>query len=575
MWRYITRMLLVMAVGCPIAWATPCPEWPPERLQLEIKALDNQLALWDEAYYQQGYSLIDDEIYDGLQQQWKNWQHCAGLVIPEDHKLPLPEGKIGHPVAQTGLRKLSDPLAVREWLQDRHDVWVQPKIDGVAVTLVYQQGRLVSAISRGNGEKGENWLEKVKAIPAVPSVLPGAPVDLVLQGELFLKMNAHRQHSQGGINARTKVAAMLMRNAADEQLKQLGLFVWAWPDGPATMAERLDQLTALGFVLPQQYSKPVNSFNEVEHWRAFWHQAPLPFVTDGVVIHQGKVPQGRYWQAKPGHWAAAWKYPPLQQVARVKGVEFAVGRTGKIAVVLQLEPLRMDDKLIRRVNVGSLSLWQKWHIVPGDQVAISLMGHGIPHVNRVVWRTVERATVVVPKQQDYHLLSCFSLQPGCHQQFLARLVWLGSENGLNIRGMSKAGWQALIDQGRVDGLLSWLDLTPELLNQVPGWGEKRAQALYQQFRLARQQPFHRWLMALGMPVSSSQITHLQSWSQVQQMTQTQWQKLAGIGAKKAQDIESFLHSSAFLALVLLLQQHNINGFETVAGDPAFYSESLE
>lgn len=559
MWRCIYRVLVAIGLLCSSAWAGGCPDWSPERLRLEITALDHQLARWDEAYYRLGDSPIDDEIYDGLLQQLQDWQRCVGEQ--EDAVRALPAGKVPHPVAQTGLRKLRDSRAVEQWMQGRHDLWAQPKVDGVAVTLVYRQGVLVSAISRGDGQKGENWLAKVKAIPAIPNVLPGSTANLVLQGELFLMVNDHHQQAQGGINARSKVAGMLMRNPPTGQLERLGLFVWAWPDGPPSIAERLQQLAAMGFVLPQQYSKPVTTLAEVEQWRAAWYSGPLPFVTDGVVIHQGREPQGRYWQAKLNDWAAAWKYPPAQQVARVTDVEFAIGRTGKISVVLRLEPVRMDDKWIRRVNVGSLALWQKWDIVPGDHIAISLMGHGIPHLKQVVWRAVARATPIAPKPEDYHELSCFTLQPGCRQQFLARLVWLSSRDGLNITGLNKAGWQALIDRGLVNNLLDWLELTPERLNAVPSLGGKRAQALYRQFRLAQRQPFERWPIALGVPLSPLQSATLQNWPQLQQMTSAQWQEMAGIGAQKARKVQEFLQHPAFLALVTTLQQHNVSGFD--------------
>lgn len=558
MWRCIYRALVAVGLLCSSAWAGGCPEWSPERLRLEITALDTQLAHWDEAYYRLGNSPIDDEVYDGLLQQLQDWRRCVGGQ--QDVLRLLPAGKVPHPVAQTGLRKLPNRVAVEQWMQGRSDLWVQPKVDGVAVTLVYRKGVLVSAISRGDGQKGENWLEKVKAIPAIPNVLPGATANLVLQGELFLMVNDHHQQAQGGINARSKVAGMLMRNSSTTQLERLGLFVWAWPDGPPTMDERLQQLAQMGFVLPQQYSKPVTTLAEVENWRAAWYSGALPFVTDGVVIHQGREPQGRYWQAKPNDWAVAWKYPPAQQVARVTDVEFAIGRTGKIAVVLRLEPVRMDDKWIRRVSVGSLALWQKWDIAPGDHIAISLMGHGIPHLKQVVWRAVARASPIAPKPADYHELSCFTLQPGCRQQFLARLVWLSSRDGLNITGLNKAGWQALIDQGLVNNLLDWLELTPEQLSGVPSLGAKRAQALYRQFRLAQRQPFERWPIALGVPLSPLQLATLQDWPHLQRMTSAQWQELAGIGTQKSRKVQEFLRHPAFLALVTVLQQHDISGF---------------
>lgn len=430
-------------------WAETCPTWRPERLQLEITTLKNQLERWDVAYYQQGNSLIEDEVYDSLRKKLRLWLGCAGLA-PADEPVPLlPAGKVPHPVAHTGLRKLPDPAAVAQWLHGRSDLWVQPKVDGVAITLIYRDGELVAAISRGNGLKGENWLEKVRAIPAVPASIKGAPQTLTLQGELFLMVNGHQQKISGGINARARVAGALMKKQLSPLLQQIGLFVWAWPDGPQAMPQRLQQLAAMGLPLAQAYSQPVKSLAEVQQWRQHWYQAALPFVTDGVVIHQARSPQGRYWQAKPGDWAVAWKYPPVQQVTQVIGVDFNVGRTGKIAVVLRLEPVRLDDKWVARVNLGSLSRWRQWAVAPGDQVSISLKGHGIPHLNKVVWRVKERSVPSAPSAEDYHPLSCFSWRPDCRQQFLARLAWLSGRQGLNLHGVSESTWQSGVGSASV------------------------------------------------------------------------------------------------------------------------------
>ncbi|WP_240651639.1 NAD-dependent DNA ligase LigB [Serratia microhaemolytica] len=572
--------MLLFGLPC-LVWGQSCPDWPQQRLQREVTALAQQVAGWDHAYYQQGNSLIEDEVYDGLLRQLQHWQGCLQPITEDLPASPIAaplrpysplvsrtvaaaqlpaNGKIAHPVAHTGLHKLVDQAAVAQWMAGRQDLWLQPKVDGVAVTLVYRQGRLVSAISRGDGQHGENWLAKVQQIPAIPKYLPQAPAELVLQGELFLAVKQHRQQLHGGINARAKVAGLLMRSVATAQLSQLNFFPWAWPDGPESMSERLQQLAAFGFTLPQRYSISVSSVAEVEHWRREWFNAPLPFVTDGVVLHQGRTPAGRYWPAKPADWAVAWKYPVLQQVASVKQIEFTVGRTGKIAVVLQLEPIRIDDKTVKRVSLGSLSVWRQRDILPGDQIAIGLSGHGIPHVKQVVWRTQQRAPVLAPDPAAYHALSCFTWQRNCRQQFLARLVWLSGSQGLQIKGLSRAGWQQLIDGGLVDNLLSWLDISPAMLNQLPGLSAKRAQALYLQLELARQQPFQRWLMALGVPLSAEQLRDLHSWQQLQQMSAAQWQQIVGIGSLKAQQLHKFLQSDELQALVIQLQQHNISGF---------------
>ncbi len=131
----------------------------------------------------------------------------------------------------------------------------QPKVDGVAVTLVYRNGNLVRAISRGNGLKGEDWTQKVLQIPSVPHSTKGKLANSTLQGEIFLQQEGHIQKQRGGMNARSKVAGLMMRQGNPEMLRSLAIFIWAWPDGPAVMPERLEQLTAAGFSYTQKSGK--------------------------------------------------------------------------------------------------------------------------------------------------------------------------------------------------------------------------------------------------------------------------------------------------------------------------------
>ncbi len=111
--------------------------------------------------------------------------------------MPPTTGEVGHPVAHTGVRKLADQSDVARWMRDKTDLWVQPKVDGVAVTLVYRHGRLAQAISRGDGRSGEEWTARVRQIPAVPKVTEGELANSVLQGELFLQRDGHVQKQMG------------------------------------------------------------------------------------------------------------------------------------------------------------------------------------------------------------------------------------------------------------------------------------------------------------------------------------------------------------------------------------------
>nr|WED67536.1 hypothetical protein PJ912_13040 [Pectobacterium colocasium] len=214
MWLRIGAFLIIIVVGdlCGFAAAAQvCPDWDNTRSSKEIDALRHQLERWDDVYYTEGKSPIEDDVYDQLRDQLNQWLGCFQPQNAIPARLP-DSGKQPHPVAHTGLKKLSDRGQLVQWIAQREDVWVQPKVDGVAVTLVYQHGKLVSAVSRGNGLQGEDWTEKVRLIPGIPHLLIDAPSSVVLQGELFLKMTDHRQRIQGGVNARSMVAGEMRRH---------------------------------------------------------------------------------------------------------------------------------------------------------------------------------------------------------------------------------------------------------------------------------------------------------------------------------------------------------------------------
>lgn len=241
-----------------------CPVWSPARAGQEIAQLQGQMTRWNAAYWRQGASEVSDGVYDQLAARLAQWQRCFGVQPVEGTSLPPLNGVLKHPVAHTGVRKLADANAVGQWMQGKKDLWVQPKVDGVAVTLVYRQGRLYQAISRGDGLTGEDWTEKVRQIPSLPKVVQGALANSVLQGEIFLRADGHVQRKMGGMNARAKVAGMLMREGEQKSLSALSLFIWAWPDGPAAMTERLSLLAASGFELAQRYSHPVARWRSLD-----------------------------------------------------------------------------------------------------------------------------------------------------------------------------------------------------------------------------------------------------------------------------------------------------------------------
>ena len=542
--------------------ATDCPVWSATQANGEMLALHDRLDAWNHAYRVSGQLPVDDAVYDQAQQQLAAWIRCFPAEAPPAlAHLADAGGTVLSPVAQTGLAKLPDAASLAAWMQQRggQDLWVQPKADGVAVTLSYLDGQLRQATSRGDGLHGSDWLTRVQRIDAVPKQLAHAAGRVVLQGELYWRFPGHVQADDGGANARSAVAGALARDVLDaDTAAQIGLFVWDWPNGPADMQARLAGLQAMGLADSVRYTHAVTSLEEVQRWREQWYRHAMPFAADGTVVRQGHRPPASRWQPTPPTWAVAWKYPAASALAQVRAVDFTVGRSGRITPVLQLEPVQLDDHRVQRVSVGSLRRWQELDIRPGDQVEVVLAGLTIPRLQSVVWRTQQRAVVTPPDPHRHDPLSCWQASPGCEQQFRARLAWLGGRQGLQLDGVGEETWQALIEAGLVHDLLDWMSLTPAQLATVPGIGSTRAGALGRTFSDARDRPFPRWMRALGLPAAVT--AGLSDWHVVSARTASDWETLDGIGAARARQLVAFFACVELRAQAARLHAEGVAGF---------------
>lgn len=540
--------LLVRAEACP------------DDARSQADTLAKKINQWDDSYHRRGQSPVSDELYDQARVRLAQWREC----FPQAHRNPdnplaSSRGTVRHPVAHTGLEKLLDEAAVADWLGTRQNVWIQPKVDGVAVTLVYHQGQLSQLISRGDGLLGQDWSAAARKVPGIVQQLT-EPVDLVLQGELYWRLTDHVQSTNGGLNARSKVAGLMnRRQLSDAEASGIGLFVWAWPDGPPDFNERLATLARWGFADSQRYSQPLQTITEAAHWRSYWFNHPLPFASDGVVLHQAAHAPAERWQASTPYWAAAWKYPAAKALALVRKVQFKIGRTGRITPILELEPVRLDDRQVSRVSVGSLKRWHALDIRPGDHVSISLAGQVIPRLDEVILRNETRAPITAPNARDFHPLSCWQLDPGCEEQLLARLTWMSGDQGLALPHMGRETWNVLIQAGLIAGFLDWLTLDEAELANIDGFGDRSRARVLNSIHSARQRPFAQWLKALGVPPSARNNLD-GGWQSLAARDTKAWQAADGIGPGRAAQLSAFFRDPQVQALAETLHVAGIDGF---------------
>jgi DNA ligase (NAD+) len=537
-----------------------CPDRTTEQATQELDAWRKQLDEWNRVYRAEGRSSVDDDIYDQLLRRYESLRTCFPGLANRPEQLGN-KGAVRAAVVQTGLGKLADIDAVADWMRsrDKNDLWVQPKADGVALTLLYIDGELHSATSRGDGMYGSDWTQQVRHIPTIPARLRQAPARVVLQGELVWRLPGHMQANAGSVGARSKVAGALAREALDkETAARVALFVWDWPDGPDVMQARLDGLAAMGFGDSVALTQRVRTSQDVARWREHWYRTELPFATDGVVIRQGHRPLASTWTAAPPAWAVAWKYPPAKVVASVTGVDFRQGRSGRVDAVLQLEPITLGDRTVRRVLLGSLSRWKALDVRPGDQVAVALAGLTIPRFDGVVLRTPQRVDVPMPSTRLDDALACWEPVSGCEKQFLARLVWLSGKKGLMIDGMGERNWRMLIDTGLIRGMLDWMSLTSSQLQSVTGIGRTRAIAWVNAFEQAKRRDFATWLRSLGMPPAGD--IGLANWEACVAMTEQAWQQHPGVGPGRARKLRAFFEHPQVQLLAKQLHEAGVDGF---------------
>ncbi len=562
MWR---RWLAWMGIGglcVGTAYAQDCPRWSSTRAREEMTALAARVDAWNHAYRVDGRSSVDDAVYDQALRRLGEWRSCFPAQAPDmPSQLADAGGATLAPVVQTGLEKLADAAALDAWLRARAtgDLWVQPKVDGVAVTLLYVDGQLRQATSRGDGVHGSDWTAKATRIEAIPRRLPHALRRVVLQGELYWRVPGHVQARDGGAHARSAVAGALARTTLDAATaRRVGLFVWDWPDGPPGMAQRLAGLRAMGLEGSVAWTQRVATLADVQRWRERWYRQALPFAADGTVVRQGRRPPASTWQARPPTWAVAWKYPAAQALVEVRAVTFNVGRSGRITPVLELVPVRLGDHRVQRVSVGSLQRWQQMDIRPGDHVEVALAGLTIPRLQSVAWHARERMAVAVPDPRTHDAWSCWQHTRGCERQFLARLLWLGGAQGLQLDGVGRGAWQALVDGGVMHDLLDWIELTPAQLMAVPQLTPAQAQALHHAFASAQRKPFARWLRALGAPAVG--VRDGEDWRALSSRDVGAWKRVDGVDATKARRLVQFFAQPAVRAHAARLHAAGVPGF---------------
>jgi len=496
-----------------------------------------------------------------------------------EHRLPMLSLDNGFAAAdladfEKGLRRflsLSDDFALA--------YMAEPKLDGLAVELVYRQGLLVQGSTRGDGQSGEEITANLRTIAAIPLGLngPGLPDLLEVRGEViitndgFQRLNAQRAAAGESLFANPRNAAAGSLRQLDSRItasRPLDFYAYGVGD-PALLpsrsqAEVLDFLAGCGFRINPQVKKcpslaaVVAAFQELATLR---HQ--LDYEIDGMVVKVDDLAlqQRLGAKARSPRWAIAWKFPATQATTRLLEVRFQVGRTGAITPVAVLEPVRVGGVTVTHATLHNEAMIRSKDLHLGDLVLIQRAGDVIPEVVKAV---VERRSgaeqpVVMPsacpecghalvrprKKDGSEEAATRCPNPECPAQQLRKLIHFTGKAGLDIQGLGRKVMEQLVNVGLVRDIPDIYRLTEEQLAVLDGWGEVSARNAVSAIDTSKETAFARLISALGIKNVGEETAallerHFQGdLARLQAAEELELQEVGGIGAETAATIRAF------------------------------------
>lgn len=511
-----------------------------EEATKEIGPLKERLIKWGKEYYEQDAPSVEDYVYDREYQRLVEIeQRFPELVTPDS-----PTQKVGGET-ETNLTKvehdipmlsMGDVFSVEELMdfnarqQDNPNFTgdveynLELKIDGLSLSLVYENGRLIQGSTRGNGTIGEDVTENVKTIKSIPQKL-AEPLSLEFRGECFMpkaafaKLNEEREAN--GLptfaNPRNAAAGSLRQLDAKVTAKrELDTFMYYIPEyeklGVKTQAEALEKMRSLGF--------HVNEFNRVVHNEAeikayideyTAKRDDLPYGIDGIVekVNDLAVEEALGATVKVPRWEIAYKFPPEEQATVVRDIEWTVGRTGNVTPTAVMDPVQLAGTTVSRASLHNPDYLRDKDIRLGDTVLLHKAGDIIPEISRVILdkRPADSKPYEIPQNcpvcqaklvhlDDEVALRC--INPMCPAQVKEGLVHFASRNAMNIDHLGPRVIEQLWDRHLVHDVADLYRLTYDQLLTLDKFGPKSASNLLTSIDNSRNNSVERLLFGLGI-----------------------------------------------------------------------------
>ena len=492
-------------------------------------------------YYVENNPAIADERFDRLLRQLQRIEERYPELVTETSPTQrvgaAPVGELARVEHCGPMLSLNSTLeqevldrfvqAVNEQAQGKARLFLEPKIDGLSVEAVYEQGRFTRGSTRGDGMVGEDITANLKTIGALPLVLraaPDLPRFLAVRGEVFMPRSGFERFNRARSQRGEQVFAN-PRNAAAGAVRQLDprysaqapldLFFFDLLDSSAndlsSHAETLGHFVRWG-LKTNPLNQPADSAEQIAdyHRRLLAQRDRLDYEIDGVVIKADSLSLRGQLGARnrSPRWAMAWKFPPHSEVSTVREITVQVGRTGILTPVARLEPVTISGVVVSRASLHNQDEVERKDIRAGDTVRVERAGDVIPYVVEVTDRNRKERSkpfrmpekcpscgTAVEREGAYYYCPA---GPSCPAQLAGRLVHFASREAMDIESLGEKNMEQLVNRKLVKDLADLHSLDKQDFQQLDGFAQKSAENAWKAVQQSKQRPLARVIYALGI-----------------------------------------------------------------------------
>ncbi len=564
-----------------------------------IDFLRETLEKLSEEYYELDTPSVSDAEYDrymqeliSLEEQFPEYQTDDSPSVRVGGKALDSFQKVAHQTAMLSLGNAFDEGDIRDFDRkvraDTEEVTYvcELKIDGLAISLRYEDGKLLVGATRGDGEVGEDITNNLKTIHTIPLRLK-EPISFEVRGEAYMPkasfeaLNAERAAKEEMLFANPRNAAAGSLRQLDPKVaasRNLSYFVYGLTGTTLTShSEALDYLEELGF-MTNPNRRVCRNIEEVLAYIEEWQgkRGELPYEIDGIVVKVDSfsLQEKLGSTAKSPRWAIAYKFPAEEVTTKLIDIELSVGRTGVITPTAILEPVRVAGTVVKRASLHNEDLIRKQGIMLGDTIVLKKAGDIIPQVVSVLTkhRTGEEKEFHMPttciecgshlvRLEEEVALRC--VNPSCPAQIREELIHFASRNAMNIEGLGERVIAQLFAEKLISTVVDLYDLKLDQLLHLERFGEKSATNLIQAIEKSKQNSLEKVLFGLGIrhigaKAARTLAQHFGTMEALEQATEEELTNIDEIGSKMADSVVKFFAQEEVQTLIASLKNHGLH-----------------